>query len=153
AGRTAVSTHRSPCRATPSRHSRRWRRSPVCPPPGSPCWRWRCPAARAGVRTSGPRLPSPPIRDQDRAPRRAGRAAPPLPASTPPRAGSLAPPRPADGSWLGERVTDTVRHDRYAVSSAEVLRVQRHREGDAAALDAQRGAVDVLEGVAFLVIV
>ena len=46
-----------------------------------------------------------------------------------------------------------VLHDRHPVSAAEVLRIQSDRVGDAATINAQRDAVDVVEGVGLLVVV
>src|ERR1700730_41405 len=43
--------------------------------------------------------------------------------------------------------------DRHTVAATDVLRVQRHRVRDAAPVDAQRRAVDVLQGVGWLVVV
>lgn len=46
-----------------------------------------------------------------------------------------------------------VRHDRNPVGAAEVLRIQTHRVRDASAVDTERGAVDMVQGVCLLVIV
>src|ERR1700692_4807794 len=43
--------------------------------------------------------------------------------------------------------------DRHTVAATDVLRVQRHRVRDAAPIDAQRRAVDVLQRVGWLVVV
>src|SRR6516165_9898220 len=84
-------------------------------------------------------------------------AAPGAAPSTPPPARSAPTLNPADGSrprsWLGEHMADAVGHVRDPISAADVLRIQRHRVRDAAAADAQRGAIDVVEGVGLLVIV